>query len=221
MQASFIFFIFPAAKENPWVLRSVVIALTKSLSSSRSAKFLGRPGLSCTLVQNNIIGVNRYRKFGMPTYASTGKLSPLSANPTKWSGTLKQLVGNLLTHCLSVFDHFVKLALKLLRYSLVILHIILSNFRYNCLTATDDTSGILLNFFLLQFFFMICFLLYTVRHNILCAIKKVSRKLGIHKLTCHTRLLFCSTADKTTVNITHFGHPFLDRYNKYCLKLGR
>ena len=109
----------------------------------------------------------------MPTYASTGKLSPLSANPTKWSDTLKQFVGNLLTHCLSVFDHFVKLALKLLRYSLVILHIILLNFRYNSLTATDDTSGILLNFFLLKFFFMICFLLYTVRHKILCAIKKV------------------------------------------------
>ena len=37
---------------------------------------------------------------------------PLSANPTKWSNTLKQLVGNLLTNCLSVFAHFVKLALK-------------------------------------------------------------------------------------------------------------
>ena len=40
---------------------------------------------------------------------------PLSANPTKWSNTLKQLVGNLPTNCLSVFDHFVKLALKGLR----------------------------------------------------------------------------------------------------------
>ena len=96
----------------------------------------------------------------MPTYASTGKLSPLSANPTKWSDTLKQFVGNLLTHCLSVFDHFVKLALKLLRYSLVILHIILLNFRYNSLTATDDTSGILLNFFLLVFLHDLFFALY-------------------------------------------------------------
>ena len=33
---------------------------------------------------------------------------PLSANPTKWSNTLKQFVSN----CLNVFDHFVKLALK-------------------------------------------------------------------------------------------------------------
>ena len=39
-------------------------------------------------------------------------ISPLSANSTKWLNTLKQFVGNLPTNCLSVFDHFVKLALK-------------------------------------------------------------------------------------------------------------
>ena len=38
--------------------------------------------------------------------------NPLSANPKKWSNTLKQFVGNLATNCLSGFDHFVKLALK-------------------------------------------------------------------------------------------------------------
>ena len=41
--------------------------------------------------------------------------NPLSANPTKWWNTLKQFVGKLPTNCLSVFDHFVKLALKGLR----------------------------------------------------------------------------------------------------------
>ena len=40
--------------------------------------------------------------------------NPLSANPTKWSNTLKQFVGKL-TNCLSVFDHFVGLVLKELR----------------------------------------------------------------------------------------------------------
>ena len=35
-----------------------------------------------------------------------------SANPTKWSNTLKKIVGNLPTNCLRVFDHFVILALK-------------------------------------------------------------------------------------------------------------
>ena len=38
--------------------------------------------------------------------------NPLSANPTKWSNQLKQFVGNLPKNYLSVFDHFVKLALK-------------------------------------------------------------------------------------------------------------
>ena len=39
-------------------------------------------------------------------------LNPLSANPIKWSNTLKQFVSNLLTNCVSVLDHFVILALK-------------------------------------------------------------------------------------------------------------
>ena len=39
-------------------------------------------------------------------------LNSLSVNPTKWLNTLKQFVGKLPTNCLSVFDHFVKLALK-------------------------------------------------------------------------------------------------------------
>ena len=43
------------------------------------------------------------------------EISPLSANPTKWSNTLKQFVGKLSTNCLSVFDHFVELALKELK----------------------------------------------------------------------------------------------------------
>ena len=39
-------------------------------------------------------------------------VNPLSANPTKWSNTLKQFVGKLPAKCLSVFDRFVGLALK-------------------------------------------------------------------------------------------------------------
>ena len=44
-------------------------------------------------------------------------LNPLSANFKKWSNTLKQFVGKLPMSCLSVFDHFVGLALKELIYS--------------------------------------------------------------------------------------------------------
>ena len=43
-------------------------------------------------------------------------LNPSSTNPTTWSNILKQFISNLPTNCLSVFHHFVKLALKGLRY---------------------------------------------------------------------------------------------------------
>ena len=42
-------------------------------------------------------------------------IDSLSANLTKCSNTLKQLVENLLPNCFSVFDHFVDLVLKRLR----------------------------------------------------------------------------------------------------------
>ena len=48
-------------------------------------------------------------------------LNPLSANPTKWSNTLKQFVGKLPTNCLNVFDHFVGLALKGLKEHFIFL----------------------------------------------------------------------------------------------------
>ena len=43
-------------------------------------------------------------------------MNPICANPTKWSNTLKQFVGNFSTNCLSVFDHFVRLVLNGLNY---------------------------------------------------------------------------------------------------------
>ena len=39
-------------------------------------------------------------------------INALSTNPTKWSNTLTQFVGNLPMNCLSEFDHFVVLALN-------------------------------------------------------------------------------------------------------------
>ena len=45
-------------------------------------------------------------------YATLGDFNPLSVNIKKWSHTLKQFVGKLPTNCLSVFVHFVGLALK-------------------------------------------------------------------------------------------------------------
>ena len=40
------------------------------------------------------------------------QLNPLSAKPTNWSDALKQFVGKLPTNYLSVFDHFLGLALN-------------------------------------------------------------------------------------------------------------
>ena len=51
----------------------------------------------------------------MLAFSSCGRgneVNPLSANITKWSNKLKQFVGKLPTNCLSVFEHFVGLALK-------------------------------------------------------------------------------------------------------------
>ena len=51
-------------------------------------------------------------KFAKKRLIVIFKFNPLSANPTKWSNTLKKFVGKLLAKCLNVFDHFVGLALK-------------------------------------------------------------------------------------------------------------
>ena len=39
-------------------------------------------------------------------------VNPLSANPAKWSNTLKRFVGILTMNYMSMFDHFVGLVLK-------------------------------------------------------------------------------------------------------------
>ena len=55
----------------------------------------------------------KYKNKAYPqSFKKTIYLNPLSTNPTKWSNILKQFVCKLPTNCLSVFEHFVKLALK-------------------------------------------------------------------------------------------------------------
>ena len=60
----------------------------------------------CRCFDNNLP-----KNFSINILENGNCFNPLSANPTKWSNTLKQFAGNLPTNCLSVFDHFVKLAL--------------------------------------------------------------------------------------------------------------
>ena len=45
------------------------------------------------------------------SYDNVG-INPLSVKPTKWSNTPEEFVRNLPASCLSVFNHFVGLALK-------------------------------------------------------------------------------------------------------------
>ena len=58
---------------------------------------------------------NKFYPNKTPSFLKDVDTNPLRANFTKWSNTLKQFIVKLPTNCLSVFDHFVKLALKGLR----------------------------------------------------------------------------------------------------------
>ena len=79
--------------------------------------------------------------------------NPLSANVTRWSNTLKQFVGNLPANCLSVFGHFVGLALKEIRWKPILAlffsyefcEIFLENSFGGCLQ-----KGVLRNFYIIQ-----------------------------------------------------------------------
>ena len=59
-------------------------------------------------------------KFCYTLFSGILFINTLSANPIKWSNTLKQLVENLPTNSLSVFDYFMWLALKRLTHLLSI-----------------------------------------------------------------------------------------------------
>ena len=59
----------------------------------------------------NVLEIRRHLTICVKS-ETFGNFNPLSANPTKWSNTLKQFVGKLPTNCLSVIYHFKILALK-------------------------------------------------------------------------------------------------------------
>ena len=74
---------------------------------------------SSNLEKEDFLIENSIKDLNFPKILQIGKksiLNPLSAIFTKWSNTLKQFVCKLPTNCLNVFDHFVGLALKGLRF---------------------------------------------------------------------------------------------------------
>ena len=74
-------------------------------------KYYGIENGSLQLLLDDLTNQKQKTKIGS-SFSSWCDISPLSANPIKWSNTLKQFVGKLPTNCLSVFDYFVKLAVK-------------------------------------------------------------------------------------------------------------
>ena len=92
-------------------LSTAEVELKKSVPFKKSVYFIN----SC---QSNEPKRKYYSK-NYPTYLAKfiSRNNPLNANLRKWSNTLKEFVGNLVTNCLSVFDHFVKLALKEITWS--------------------------------------------------------------------------------------------------------
>ena len=68
-------------------------------------------------------------------------VNPLSANITKWSNILKQFVVKLPTNCLSVFDHFVGLALKELKHRM-----------FHLKGSSKNTSAVVQTWLLMVFF---------------------------------------------------------------------
>ena len=70
----------------------------------------GVPGIK--IQRAEIINPDKYSRKNEDSFMNLKVVNPLSANPTKWSNTLRQFVGRLLTNCFSVFDHFVGLALN-------------------------------------------------------------------------------------------------------------
>ena len=69
-------------------------------------------GMSRNIPKVNVWKFQVHRHYDEQSYTF---FNSLSANSTKWSNTLKQFVEILPTNFLSVFDHFVGLALKGLR----------------------------------------------------------------------------------------------------------
>ena len=95
------------------------VFIFRQLSSSVIGKALNKKGFVlpfCTFRENFWPSSKVCYLAGLRKLSVEGRLvNPLSTDPTKWSNTPKQFVGRLPANCLSVFDHFVALALKGLR----------------------------------------------------------------------------------------------------------
>ena len=90
---------------RPWAWPSKVSIKTIALTESEFQRRL-----------RNIFDFNHLFFQALFKIRINNKVNPLSANIPKWSNTPKQFVRKLPTNCLSLFDHFVGLALKEFSY---------------------------------------------------------------------------------------------------------
>ena len=130
------------------------------------------------------------------------QVNPLSTNPRKWSNTLKQFVGNLLTNCFSLFDHFVGLALKRLtiRLSVILLFylpvfVFMSSLQAKCYLPGCSSFELILdittNVWKVSIFgvFLVCILPHS---NWIRVISPNTGKYGPQKLRLRTRSTQCT-----------------------------
>ena len=92
-------FVFCPYVRNCKNIRNHSIRCNSVSSSSSKVQSISKPAYPVVSPSDSVINVSK-------------SVNPLSANFTKWSNTVKQFVGKLPTNYLSVFDHFVGLALK-------------------------------------------------------------------------------------------------------------
>ena len=111
----------------------------------------------------------------------------LSANPTKWSNTLKQFLGKLSTNRLSVIEHFVGLALKGLKSFIIMICTISQSFsflftRVDLRSACAHQCSLVLFLFTLLVFTCVC----------LCFTRVHLRSTHVLFILESCSLLFCS-----------------------------
>ena len=104
------YFIAPLFQGISTIWQDVSTRETSFNFCTNSAYSLSKEGSFAKIASSSLYHLIRAVVFLFCAWSVTG-IDPLSANPTKWSNTLK--------HCLSLFDHFVGLAFKGLRKKLI------------------------------------------------------------------------------------------------------
>ena len=86
-------------------------------------------------------------------FFSGNTINPLSTNPTRWSNTLKQFVGELPTNCLLVLEHFPGLTLTELIISSYVTCKLLKYEKVICKTKAISKTNVLFTVLICKYLF--------------------------------------------------------------------